>query len=112
MAQSDLIPMSSRTPEEVKRMASKGGINSGKTRRNKKLLKDCLNILLEKKYETPEGNKQTGAEQLSIELFKKALGGDTKAWELLRDTAGQKPVEKIEQTNTNVTIDFGDIDGD
>ena len=31
--------------------------------------------------------------------MEKALKGDTKAFEVLRDTAGQKPVEKVEQIN-------------
>ena len=28
-------------------------------------------------------------------VFYKALNGDLKAWELVRDTAGQKPVERV-----------------
>lgn len=101
MAKEDLIPMSERSKEEVKEIARKGGINSGKTRRNKALLKDCINILMEQKSIDEEtGKKLTGAEQLSINLFKKALEEcDTakaaKAFEVLRDTSGQKPVEKV-----------------
>lgn len=110
MAKEDLIPMSQRSKEEVKKIASKGGVNSGKARRNKALLKDCLQILMEKKMLDGDGKKITGAEALSVEVFQKALAGDMKAWELLRDTAGQKPVDKVEQTNTNITIDFGDLD--
>ena len=49
MAQKDLIPMNKRSEEEVKAMQRKGGINSGKARRNKAMLKDCLEILMEKK---------------------------------------------------------------
>lgn len=108
----NFIPMDQRTKEEVRNIASKGGINSGKARRNKKLLKDCLTILLEKKMEGEDGKKITGAEALSVELFQKALAGDTKAWELLRDTAGQKPIEKVEQTLTNIEIDLSDLDED
>ena len=112
MAQEDLIPMSMRSKDEVKAIASKGGINSGKARRNKAMLRDCLQILMEKKMIDENGKKITGAEALSIEVFQKALAGDMKAWELLRDTAGQKPADKVEQTNTNITIDFGELDDD
>lgn len=112
MAKEDLIPFSERSKEEVKTISSRGGINSGKARRNKAMLRDCLQILMEKKMIDADGKKITGAEALSIEVFQKALAGDMKAWELLRDTAGQKPVEKVEQTNTNITIDFGDLDDD
>ncbi len=101
MAKEDLIPMSKRSKEEVKEIARRGGINSGKTRRNKALLKDCINILMEQKVLDPEtGKKITGAEQLSVNLWEKALKEmDTakaaKAFEVLRDTSGQKPVDKV-----------------
>ena len=118
MAQKDLIPMNKRSVEEVKAMQRKGGINSGKARRNKALLKDCLQILMEKKYIDEEtGKRLTGAERLSIDLFEKALketyvAKKAKAFEVIRDTSGQKPIDKVEQTNTNITIDFGDLDDD
>ena len=101
MAQKDLIPMNKRSEEEVKAMQRKGGINSGKARRNKAMLKDCLNILLEKKYlDEKTGKKITGAELLSVDLFTKALeefdtAKKAKAFEVIRDTSGQKPVDKI-----------------
>lgn len=91
----NMRPLNTRSEEEIKRITSAGGVASGKARRNKKILKDCLEILLEKKIETSTGKKITGAEALSIELFQQALDGNTKAFEVLRDTAGQKPVEKI-----------------
>ena len=52
MAQKDLIPMNKRTVEEQKRITSAGGKASGKARRNKALLKDCLEILMERKWST------------------------------------------------------------
>ena len=116
MAQKDLIPFNQRSEEEVKAMQRKGGINSGKARRNKAMLKDCLKILMEKKFvDEQTGKKMTGAELLSVDLFMKALketdvSKKAKAFEVIRDTAGQKPIDKVEQTNTNITIDFGDIE--
>lgn len=98
------------TKENAKSKGSAGGKASGRARRDKKLLKDCLEILLAQKIETKDGKKITGAEATAAALFKKALNGDTKAFELLRDTAGQKPVDKVEQINTNIDIDFGAID--
>lgn len=110
MAQKDLIPMNMRSKDEVKAIASKGGVNSGKSRRNKALLKDCINILMEKKALDPEtGKKITGAEQLSINLWKKALeeidtGKAAKAFEVLRDTSGQKPVDKVMIAEVDQTV--------
>lgn len=101
MAQKDLIPLNMRTKEEQKEIQRKAGIASGKSRRNKAMLKDCINILMEKKFIDEETGKHlTGAEQLSINLFRKALEeADTakaaKAFEVIRDTSGQKPVEKV-----------------
>ena len=37
----------------------------------------------------------SGSEAISVAVFKKALAGDIKAYEVVRDTAGQKPVDKI-----------------
>lgn len=91
----NLIPTNKRSKEEVRRNASKGGKKSGEVRRQKKLLKDCLDILLEKDYTDKKGNKASGAEALASTLFKKALAGDLKAFELVRDTAGQKPVDRV-----------------
>lgn len=114
----NLITMKDRSEEEVKKMQRKGGINSGKARRNKALLRDCLEILLEKKYVDDEtGKKITGAEKMAVDLFTKYMeetdvSKKAKAFEVIRDTAGQKPVDKVEQTNTNITVDFGDLNND
>lgn len=75
--------------------AKKGGINSGKARRQKKLLRECLEILLEKEMTDKKGETMTGAEALSAKLFKEAMKGNVKAFEVLRDTAGQKVPDKI-----------------
>lgn len=110
MAQEDLIPLNKRTIEEQKKIASAGGKASGKARRNKAMLKDCINILMEKKMIDEEtGKRLTGAEQLSINLFRKALSEmDTakaaKAFEVLRDTSGQKPVDKIMIAEVDQTV--------
>ena len=104
------------TPEERREKSRRAGQASGKARRNKAMLKDCLQILMEQKYiDEKTGKKITGAELLSVDLFNKAINErDTakkaRAFEVLRDTAGQKPVDKVEQTNTNITIDFSDVD--
>lgn len=84
-----------KTGEKQAAIAKKGGIASGEAKRRKKLLKECLDELLEKDYMDKKGNKASGAEALASTLFKKALAGDLKAFELVRDTAGQKPVERV-----------------
>lgn len=83
------------TKENAAEFGRRGGKQSGKVRRDKKMLRDCIEILLEQKIVTRQGKKVTGAEALTATLFREALEGDTRAFEVLRDTAGQKPVDKI-----------------
>ena len=88
----NLIPQShTLTVEE----ASKGGKNSVEARRNKKILRDCLEIYLENEITGKDGTTKTGAEVMAARAFQEAIKGDWKAWELVRDTAGQKPVERV-----------------
>ena len=108
----NLIPFNERTESEKRAIATAGGKASGKARRNKKLLRDCIDYLLEREDKTvldTEGNPMSGAEQLAYNLFVKALGEpDTakaaRAFEVLRDTAGQKPVEKVEMKQTVIDM--------
>ena len=99
----NLIPTNKRSKEEAKRIGKKGGIASGRARREKKTLRQCLEILLEKTLKDKKGIEMTGAEAVSLKVFEKALKGDIKAFEVLRDTAGQKPVEKV-QMKTDINI--------
>lgn len=72
------------------------GIKSGETRRKKKQLREILDALLEREVgKDKDGNSITGAEAMALKAVKAAQNGDWKAWELVRDTAGQKPVEKV-----------------
>lgn len=84
------IPTSSEARENGRR----GGKASGEARRRKKLLRECLEELLEREMTDKSGNTVSGAEALAVKLFKKAMDGNVKAFEVLRDTSGQKPVEK------------------
>lgn len=97
----NLISADKRTLEERKKVASRAGKASGESRRRKKTLREELLAILS------DGDTQN---RVSLALVQQALLGNVKAFETLRDTIGQKPVEKIEQTS--VTIDLGDIDGD
>lgn len=75
-----------RTKEEARERGKKGGIKSGEVRRERKTLKDELLLLL------ATGNTQN---KVSLALIEKALSGDTKAFEVIRDTIGEKPQDKL-----------------
>ena len=83
------------TTETASELGKKGAEKSAESRRNRKLWKEALEILLEKMMEDENGEEVTGSEAISASLFNKALAGDTKAFEIIRDTIGQKPVEKV-----------------
>lgn len=88
--------------------AKKGGINSGKARRAKRDLRLALEMLLEKTYQDKNGNEITGTTAVATKLFEQAMKGNVKAFETLRDTVGQKPIEKVQQLQTDIVIDLGE----
>ena len=75
----------SRTTEEQRKIAKQGGIASGKKRRENRLLKDAI---LER-MGAEDWNEMVDA------LIGRAKETD-KAFEILRDTIGQKPSEKVD----------------
>lgn len=88
--------------------AKKGGINSGKARRAKRDLRKALELLLEKDFKDKNGNTVSGTEALTTKLFEQAMKGNVKAFETIRDTVGQKPIEKVQQLQTDIVIDLGE----
>lgn len=84
---SNLKPV--RTKEEAREKGRNGGKASGKSRQERKALKEELLLLLSK------GNTQ---EKVSLALIKQAMNGNTKAYEIIRDTIGEKPSDKLEFT--------------
>lgn len=74
---------------------SMGGKASAEARRKKRDLRNAIEILLETDIKGKNGEIKSGAEAIAIAQFQKALKGDTRAFEVIRDTAGQKPIEKV-----------------
>lgn len=84
-----------QTAKEQREKARMGGIASGKARREKRDLRKCLEILLEREFTDKSGNTVSGAEALCAKLFEQGMKGNVKAFETLRDTVGQKMPDKI-----------------
>lgn len=74
---------------------SMGGKASGEARRKKRDLRLALEMLLEKDYKDKNGNTISGTEAVTAKLFEQAMKGNVKAFETLRSTVGQDPVQKI-----------------
>lgn len=96
--------------ELAREVGRKGGIAKGVNSRRKKSMKELAEQLLSMQ-ETPEiaekiaklypnlkASDITNSLTIIAKQLQKAKQGDAKAFELLRDTSGQRPVEKSETT--------------
>ena len=83
------------TSSEARENGKKGGIASGEARRAKKSLREAMQVLMDADLTGKDGKTMTGTEAMAAKAFQSALKGDWKAWEVVRDTAGQKPVERV-----------------
>ena len=106
----NLIPQSERTKAEQREIARKGGIASGEKRREKKAMKETLETLLQMPLKSGEatdldeikniaalkGKNITVQEAIMLAQIQKAMKGDTKAAEYVRDTSGNKLKEGVE----------------
>lgn len=100
MNEENLIPISERSPEEVREMGRKGGIASGQARREKKLFKEAI----EKKL-------GQSLDSMIDAMITQAKTGNVQAITFLRDTIGEKPTDKIEadvNNDVNITIELSD----
>jgi len=93
---------STQSREEAKKNGQKGGIKSGEARRAKKTMKEMLDYLLSKEIENKKGEKATTQEAISVSLIKQALNGNVKAYEVIRDTIGEKPEQNIKLDSTEL----------
>ena len=84
-----------RSESEAREKGANAGIKSGEARRAKKTMKQMLDYLLEKEIENKKGEKASTQEAISVALIKQALSGNVKAFEVIRDTIGEKPENKI-----------------
>lgn len=93
----NLVPLSTDKAREI---GKKGGIISGQRRAERKTLREELLLLL------AQGDTQN---KLSLSLIEKAIKGDTKAYEVIRDTIGEKPKDVIEaNVNTEIKVTLED----
>lgn len=100
----NLIPNSERTKEERIEIAKAGGIASGKARRRRKQIKEDLEMILSLPIKNGrikdqlkalgiEDEEMTNQMAMTIALWQKAIKGDVSAFNSLRDTVGEKPVD-------------------
>lgn len=100
----NLIPQSKKSPEERSKIAKMGGIASGEAKRRKKTFRAAMEAILETEVIDKNGNKIDLLTAISAKQIEKANKGDTKAFEVIRDTIGQKPVERVEITEWDTKV--------
>lgn len=96
-----------RNSEEARERGRKGGIKSGEVRRERKKLRDTISMLLSMPpgmsgqkdvlmalgIDEKDCNNQT---LIAVSMIQAAVSGDVKAAVWLRDTVGEKPLDKVE----------------
>lgn len=118
----NLIPMDKRTPEDVKAISLKGGLANKERLEKQKTLNDIakavLNITVSKdKARSILGNDIADLLDsfdmgtiITVKQMLEAQEGSSKAYEVLRDTAGYKPTEKTEVSATITEADRSLLD--
>ena len=106
MAREDLIPMSKRTKDEQKKIASKGGKASGKVRRKKADLKRAFETILKADVHSDKAKEQlesmgfeaTNEMLLALSTFQQAAKGNQKAVEnIIKLTSAKDKYDIAEQ---------------
>ncbi|MCL2631507.1 MAG: hypothetical protein FWD45_00205 [Coriobacteriia bacterium] len=102
----NLRPQNTRTKSEQRAVAVQGGKASGAARRQKKLIRDNLQMLMEmqvkpgkaaeslRKLGIPE-DEMTNQMAMAVAAWQEALKGNVRAQEYVRDTIGQRPADKL-----------------
>lgn len=109
----NLIKNENLTPSQRRKNASKAGKASAKKRKQNKTFKEIINKFLEEQVSNEELKQQMvkfgfADDEVSnkscavFALWKEAIKGNTKAFELIRDTIGEKPIEQIQNINPPV----------
>lgn len=81
--------------DEARELGRKGGKKSGEVRAARKTLREELLALLTQDITDKNGRQMKTQTAISASMIKQALSGSTKAYEIIRDTIGEKPIDKV-----------------
>lgn len=93
------------TSGEAREYGRKGGKASAAKRAERKTFREGLLLLLNEPLKDKSGQTtdKTTQDAIIAGLVKRAINGDTRAFEMIRDTIGEKPVQ-------DVKVSTGDYD--
>ena len=85
-------------PERDKEIRRAGAEATNAKLAQRRTFKEQIDIILSN---IDKENGKTGLENVTVAMYERALAGDTKAAQFLRDTAGEKPAESLD-LNANI----------
>lgn len=104
----NLTPFTSeQSREEAVKNGAKGGRASGESKRRKKTLREQMEMLLSLPVQDEntrdfieslgiQPDEVNNALAITLSMYQEALKGNTKAFELIRDTIGEKPTDRLQ----------------
>lgn len=85
--------------DRAREIGRKGGKRSKQVQKERKTLREELLVLLgEEVTDKNTGRVMPTQAAISAALIKQAISGNYRAFEIIRDTIGEKPVEKVAVT--------------
>lgn len=105
----NLVPIQERSEDEQREICRKGGIESGRVRREKKLLREKLEFAMSmpmragkvasledvKSFEDAKGLNLTLEDWMLMQIARKGANGDLTIYQLYRDELGQKLPDRL-----------------
>lgn len=99
----NLIPFTERSESEVRELNRKGGVNSGKARREKRDLQYFARMMLDEIITDKKGNEMPTRYAMLKSVLKKVLKeGDHNALKTLAQLAGELPKDTASDVVINV----------
>ena len=102
-----------RSTQEAREKGKIGGKKSGEVRREKKRLRELLELALTMPSMERQG---TNADAIVAALIERATKGDVRAYECIRDSVGEKPTDRVDMSSSDgsmatplkVTVEYVD----
>ena len=93
----NLVSLKDRTTSEKREIATKGGKASGEVRRERKALRELMQIALDTPVKAG-GKDITAREAMTLKLMQEALEGDLASIKYIAELIGEAPAQKVEVT--------------
>jgi len=91
----NLVSLADRPPEEVREISKKGGIASGEARREKKKMREMLQMCLE--MENKKG--MTYQQLVTMGLINGAIKGNARNYKVILETLGERKITDDEDAD-------------